>query len=158
MNQLKQAIVKGMLPGALASMASAAVLAWRARSETGSMFAGTNAISHWLWGDQAFRRDAPSLKYTLVGYTIHHASSLLWASLFEQAAGRMLERRSVGTTVAAAGAAAAVACFADYQLTPQRLRPGYEERVSRGSLAMVYAAFGLGLAAGALINHRDRSH
>jgi hypothetical protein len=47
--------------------------------------------------------------------------------------------------------ASAVACFTDYQLTPPRLRPGYEERLSKPSLAVVYAAFGAGLAAGALL-------
>lgn len=156
MNGWKQAIIKGMMPGALASVASAGMLALRSKREAGSIYAGTNAVSHWLWGGKAFRRDAPSWKYTLVGYGIHHASALFWGALFEQAAGKVLERKSVGSTIAAAAAASSVACFADYMLTPQRLRPGFEERVSRGSLALVYAAFGVGLAAGALFNHRDR--
>jgi hypothetical protein len=156
MDGWKQAIIKGMMPGALASVASAGALALRSRREAGSVYAGTNAVSHWLWGSKAFRRDAPSWKYTLVGYGIHHASALFWGTLFEQAAARVLERKSVGSTIAAAAAASSVACFADYVLTPKRLRPGYEERVSRGSLAWVYAAFGIGLAAGALINHRGK--
>ncbi len=156
MDNWKVTIGKGMLPGALASTASAAVLALCSRKESGSMFAGANAVSHWLWGDKAFRRDTPSWKYTLVGYGIHHASSLFWAALFEQAAGKVLARRSTRATLAASAAATAVACFVDYQMTPKRLRPGFEQRVSRGSLALVYVAFGLGLAAGALINHRQR--
>jgi hypothetical protein len=45
-----------------------------------------------------------------------------------------------------AAAVSALACFVDYQLTPERFRPGYEKRLSRQSLTMVYAAFGLGLA------------
>jgi hypothetical protein len=56
-----------------------------------------------------------------------------------------------------AAAASAVACFTDYQLTPPRLRPGFEERLSRTSLLMVYLAFGAGLAAGACLNRRERS-
>jgi len=80
----------------------------------------------------------------------------MWASVFEQAAGKVLARRSPAGTLAASAAASAVACFVDYQMTPKRLRPGYEQRLSRGSLALVYTAFGLGLAAGALLNHRDR--
>ncbi|WP_343728205.1 hypothetical protein [Duganella sp.] len=156
MDDWKTAIGKGMLPGALASVASAAVLALRGKQEAGHVFAGHNAISHWLWGDKAFRKDAPTWKYTLVGYGIHHASSLMWASLFEQAAGKVLDRKSPGATLAASAAATAVACFVDYQMTPKRLRPGFEERVSRSSLALVYTAFGLGLAAGALLNHRDK--
>ena len=39
----------------------------------------------------------------------------------------------------------AVACFVDYQLTPQRLQPGFEKRLSTPSMVAVYAAFGLGL-------------
>lgn len=154
MDDWKVAVGKGMVPGALASVASAAVLALCSGKESGHVFAGTNAISHWLWGDKALRKNAPSWKYTLVGYGIHHASSLMWASLFEQAAASVLARKSARTTLAASAAATAVACFVDYQLTPRRLRPGFEERVSRGSLALVYTAFGLGLAAGALFNHR----
>lgn len=156
MDNWKQVVVKGMVPGALASLTSTAALALRARQESGSMFAGANAISHWLWGDKAFRRDEPSWKYTLVGYGIHHASSLFWAAIFEQVAGKVLDRKSVAGTAAAAAAAAATACFVDYRLTPQRLKPGYEERVSKKSLALVYGAFAVGLAAGALFNHRDK--
>jgi hypothetical protein len=57
-------------------------------------------------------------------------------------------------TLAAAGATSAIACFADYQLTPERLHPGYEKRLSTPSLALVYGVFGLGLAAGAMMIRR----
>lgn len=154
MDNWKTAVAKGMAPGALASVASTVALALCSKKESGHMFAGANAISHWLWGDKAFRRNAPTWKYTLVGYGIHHASSWLWGGLFEQAAGKVLARKSPGATLAASAAATAVACFVDYQLTPKRLRPGFEQRVSRGALALVYGAFALGLAAGALTNRR----
>ena len=147
-------MVKGLAPGAMASVASAAMLALGAKRENGRMFAAANAVSHWLWGDKAFRQDAPSWKYTLVGYGIHHASSMFWGSLFEQAAGKLLERKSPATTLAVSVAASAVACAVDYRLTPKRLRPGFEERLSRRSLALVYGAFALGLAGGAWYNRR----
>ncbi|WP_338768714.1 hypothetical protein [Massilia sp. METH4] len=158
MDNWKQVIIKGMLPGTLASLTSTGALALRSKQEAGSMFAGANAISHWLWGDKAFRRDAPTWKYTLVGYAIHHASAHFWASIFEQVAGKVLDKRSVAPTLVASLGTAAMACFVDYKLTPQRLKPGYEERVSKGSLALVYAAFAVGLAAGAMINHRERNN
>lgn len=154
MDNWKVIISKGILPGTLASLASTAALAWFSRREAGSAYAGANAISHWLWGDRAFHQNQPTLKYTLVGYGIHHASAHLWGSIFEQLAGRVLGRKSPATTVAASAAATAVACFVDYQLTPKRLQPGFEQRISRPSLALVYVAFGLGLAAGAWANHR----
>jgi hypothetical protein len=79
---------------------------------------------------------------------IHHLSATFWAVLFERIMGDRLERSTAPHTLAAATAASAVACFADYQLTPPRLRPGYEQRLSTPALALVYGAFGLGLAAG----------
>ena len=69
--------------------------------------------------------------------------------------GTRLGSKNKALTLAASTAASAVACFTDYQLTPKRLRPGYEERLSRPSLALVYGAFGLGLAAGALLIRRE---
>ena len=118
------------------------------------MFAPTNAISHWLWGDKAARRDALSWRYTLIGYAIHHASATFWAVLFERVMGNRLNQQQAARTLQAATAASAVACFTDYQLTPHRLHPGYEMRLSTPALALVYGAFGLGLAAGAMLCRR----
>jgi hypothetical protein len=42
---------------------------------------------------------------------------------------------------------ATLACVVDCTVTPPRLTPGYEKRLSRRSLALVYLAFGAGLAA-----------
>lgn len=67
---------------------------------------------------------------------------------------RKLEHAGPGATVAAAAATSAVACFTDYRLTPRRLQPGFEQRLSTASLTAVYAAFAFGLAAGALAAHR----
>lgn len=154
MENWKIALRRGLVSGATASLLSSVALAAFGKRETGSMFAPTNAISHWIWGDKAARRDGPTLRYTLVGYLIHHASATFWAVLFERFAGEKLDGKSVALTVEAATAASAVACFTDYQLTPQRLRPGYEKRLSVPALAVVYGAFGLGLAAGALLCRR----
>jgi hypothetical protein len=50
-------------------------------------------MEHWI---KALRRDAPSARYTLPGYLIHHASATFWAVLFERglAAGALLSRRA----------------------------------------------------------------
>ena len=155
MDTWSNALKHSVLPGALASLASTLALAACGKRETGSVFAGVNAVSHWLWGDKATRADGPSLKHTLVGYLIHHGASMFWAALFEKTCCRTLDRKQAATTAASAAAASAVACFTDYQLTPPRLRPGFEERLSRPSLVLVYAAFAAGLAAGAYLNRRD---
>ncbi|MFC0134828.1 hypothetical protein [Massilia eurypsychrophila] len=65
--------------------------------------------------------------------------------------GDRLDRIGPAPTLAAATATSALACFTDYQLTPQRLKPGYEKRLSKPALAVVYGAFAAGLAVGALL-------
>ncbi len=155
METWKTAMERGMVSGTSASLLSTMALAALGKLEPGTAYGPTNAISHWLWGDKASRRDGPSLKYTLVGYAIHHAIATFWAVLFERLMGERLDRKDPVATLAASTAASAVACFVDYQLTPRRLRPGYEERLSRPSLAAVYGAFGIGLALGAVLaRHR----
>ncbi|MFB9241407.1 hypothetical protein IV454_07585 [Massilia antarctica] len=155
MDTWKSATQRGLVSGATASLLSTAALAALGELTDGSSFGPTNAISHWLWGDKATRRDGASLRYTLTGYLIHHASATFWAVLFERLMGRQQGRKDALATLQAAAAASAVACFVDYQITPERLKPGFETRLSRPSLALVYAAFGLGLAAGALLLRRD---
>lgn len=155
MDTWSQALRRSVLSGALASLTSTLALAVCCKRETGSMFAAVNAVSHWLWGAPAMRADQPSVRHTLVGYVIHHAASMFWAALFEKACCKTLDKKEAASTGAAAAAASAVACFTDYQLTPHRLRPGFEERLSRPSLLLVYAAFGAGLALGAFLNRRS---
>lgn len=155
METWKTALQRGMVSGTTASLVSTVALGALGKGENNSMFAPTNAISHWLWGDKAALQNQPTMRYTFIGYAIHHASATFWAVLFEKVMGRRLDSKDVGLTLAAATAASAVACFADYQLTPRRLHPGYEMRLSKPSLALVYGAFGLGLAAGALLCRRD---
>jgi hypothetical protein len=156
MENWKTATQRGLVSGATASALSTAALALFGKHEADSPFAPTNAISHWFWGEKAARRDLPSARYTLTGYAIHHASATFWSVLFERTCGHLLDRRDTGKTLAAAAAASAVACFVDYELTPDRLKPGYEKRLSRPALAAVYGAFGLGLAAGAMLCRRGQ--
>jgi hypothetical protein len=150
----KAASQRGLVSGATASLLSTVALAAFGKAGAGSVFGPTNAVSHWIWGDEAARHDEPSLRYTLPGYLIHHVSATFWAVLFERFMGRRLDRKDPATTIASAMATSAAACFADYKLTPQRLEPGYEKRLSKPALAVVYAAFGLGLAGGAMLCRR----
>ena len=97
----------------------------------------------------------PTLRHTVPGYLIHHGSAMFWSVLFERLCGRLLDRKKPAMTLGMATAASAVACFADYQLTPKRFQPGYEAHLSRPSLAVVYGAFGVGLALGAMLTRRS---
>lgn len=140
-----QAFRDGALSGSVASVLSTAVLGARGEKEDGTPFAPTNAISHWFWGDRAARQNAPSMRYTALGYTIHHASATLWAVLYEKWFGEKAERGEILPAVVGGAAVAGLACFVDYKMTPERLQPGFEKRLSTPSLFLVYASFGAAL-------------
>lgn len=134
-----------LISGSSAGVASLIALAGGGHRDCGSAFAPVNAVSHWIWRDRALRQQAPSLRYTVPGYGIHHAMSIFWALLYEERMGRVPAARplrAVGTGLAVSAAA----CFVDLKLTPERLTPGFERRLGTGSLSLVYLAFGLGLA------------
>lgn len=150
MSDWNTSLQRGLIGGAASSIVSTAALALLGRSEAGSAYAPTNAVSHWIWGDEAAEHDGFSLKYTITGYLIHHASATFWSVLFEKLVGEKLDRKDLRVTLAASAATSAIACFADYKMTPARLKPGYEKRLSKKSLAGVYAAFAVGLALGAI--------
>jgi hypothetical protein len=157
MKSWKESIKYGLASGAAASALSTVALAICGRRETGSAFAPTNAVSHWIWGNKAARHKQPTLRYTLPGYVIHHASSTFWAVLLEKCFGTHINRDTPLNTLKVAAVTSAVACFVDYKMTPHRLQPGYEMHLSKRSLFAVYAAFGLGLALGAHAMKRDKT-
>lgn len=134
-------LVADLLSGGL----SAATLAWRGRVETGSVAAPINAVSHWLWPREALRRDDVTARFTATGLGVHVAAALLWCGLYEG----LRARRGAATPACAVGDAVAVSTVAavvDLACVPKRLTPGFEERLSPRSLAMVYGAFAAGLA------------
>lgn len=152
----RRAAADALVSGSIASVASTLALAALGRREAGSAFAPTNATSHWIHGDEAARRDDPSLSHTAVGYAIHHGASLFWATFYERWFGERRNRGDVPAALLGGAAVAALACFVDYRLTPRRLQPGYEMRLSRPALALVYGAFGAGLAASAALTRARR--
>ena len=131
--------------GTVAALLSTLTLAVLGRREAGSSAAPINAISHWYWGKRAARQDDASVKYTLPGYLTHHGASVFWAVFFERLFGRRA-RRDPATALATGAAVATLAAVVDYTITPKRLTPGYEARLSPPSLVVVYAAFAVGLA------------
>lgn len=153
MTTWKEALREGAVSGSLASVLSAAYLAWRG-ARHGEIAAPLNAVSHWFFGDRALRQDEPSLTYTLTGYLTHHAASIFWGVLHAKAWGARERAKQPLPAAAGAVAAAGVACFVDYQLTPKRLTPGFEHRLGRPEMANVYACFALGLMIGSMMMRR----
>lgn len=136
------------MAGSYASVLSAAALVVAGRREAGSAAAPINAVSHWYWNREALHQQQVDLKHTAVGYVTHHVAATFWAAglaAYLHARPRAVTPRHLA---AACGAASAIACFVDFQLTPERLTPGYEHRVSRKSLAWTYFLFAVGLAVG----------
>jgi hypothetical protein len=154
MESWNTAFRRGLVGGVTSSLLSTVALALLGRRQAGSAYAPTNAVSHWIYGEEALREDTPTLRHTVPGYLIHHGSATFWSVLFERLCGHLLDRKETATTLGVATAASAVACFADYQLTPKRFQPGYEQHLSRPALAVVYGAFGVGLALGAMLCRR----
>lgn len=153
MTTWKQALREGIVSGSLAALLSAGYLAWAGR-QRGMPAAPLNAVSHWLFGRAALESDAASVRYTLTGYLTHHAAAIFWGVLHARAWGAEPAHKAPLPALAGAAAAAGVACFVDYQLTPKRLTPGFEHRLGRPELAKVYVCFALGLAAGTLLMRR----
>lgn len=146
-NTWNDAALRAAASGATASLLSAAMLAICGHVENRAPAGPLNGPSQWLFGRRAaYRRDL-SVRHTLIGYTIHHATATGWALLHERIWGAQKAQQSVAQRLGRAAVTAAVANFVDYKLTPQRLQPGFEAQLSKKSLVLVYAAFAVGLAA-----------
>ncbi|MFL6711113.1 MAG: hypothetical protein ACJ8HI_23175 [Massilia sp.] len=142
-----------VVAGALASVLSTMVLAVAGRRQTGSAYAPTNAVSHWLWGRPALAKNAPSWRHTAVGYLIHHGSAMLWSWLYASWQ-RQRQDTAALPLLGTAAAVTALASAVDFKVAPERLHPGFEHRLSTPALVAVYAAFGLGLALPYLLRGR----
>ncbi|MFT3859583.1 MAG: hypothetical protein QM742_19460 [Aquabacterium sp.] len=163
---LKPSINRWLAAGSMASLLSMLVLAWHGRRRHGSSTALINSPSHWVHGDRALRANAFSLRFTLLGALIHHLSSMFWAVLYEgvlsawrkpqtpDSAPPAAQTPSAAGMVATASALTAVAWLVDTRLVPARLTPGFERRSSSTGMLMIYGAFAVGLAAGALMIQR----
>jgi hypothetical protein len=151
MKSWKPALFEGAISGSAASVLSAAFLALAGHRECGHHPAApVNAISHWIWDEAALREDGASARHTLAGFLIHHAASIWWGVWHARAWGTRPNSKRPLPALAGAATAAAVACFVDYRMTPERLTPGFEHRLSSRALLGVYACFALGLALGSM--------
>src|SRR5690606_21784300 len=79
-----RAFKRACISGSVASLTSTAALLAMGGKDCRSAFAPVNAISHWIWGDRAIAQQAPSTRYTVLGYLIHHAMSIMWAVYYEK--------------------------------------------------------------------------
>lgn len=147
------ALRRAMRSGAAASVVSTLILMRCGNRERGDAARPINGPSQWVWGRHAPHVPGPSVKHTLVGYAIHHAMSVLWATLFERL---RTHRTPAGETAIAAAATAAIAYVADFKIVPPRLSPGFETELSRSCVVATYIGFAIALACVALAGRRER--
>ena len=142
---------EGLVAGTVASVLSTAVLGLLGRRKAGGVAAPVNAVSHWLWGDDALHEHRMTWKYTLPGALTQHAASILWAGLYSRVYGHRPEAKQLPQAIAGGIATSATAYVVDYTITPRRLTPGYEHRLDGAGMLAVYAALAVGFTVGALL-------
>lgn len=159
--QNQSLIARALTSGTVSGLAVSAVAALAGKRQTASYAAPLNATSHILWGDEAARHDGTSLKYTASGFLLNHLAAVMWAAVHERwvmpAISRWSAARPALAPLAATMGGAAVAAGAyvtDYYLVPRRFTPGFEMRLPGKSLALIYGALAVGLAAGSLLANR----
>lgn len=131
----------------MASITSTLVASLLGERRTRSYAASINATSHWVWGDEAKYRRCTDVPHTVVGYAIHHACSVFWATGYEA----LMASRKPPHPLVGAGAVALVAYVVDYHCIPDRLTPGFEGHLRGRDMVATYGAFAAGLAATTLL-------
>jgi len=136
---------RALATGSLASMLSALVMAMRGASDDKSIAGPLNGPSQWIWGRRAARTRRASVRHTVLGYAIHHASATFWALIYETFAATPSKPKRLRHAMSDAVALTTAAFVVDYGLTPKRLQPGFENHLQPASIAAVYASFAAGL-------------
>jgi len=143
-----QAMRDSVAAGKLAGLATAATAALCGKVELDNAVAPLNAVSHIVWGEEAFGADTASLKYTLMGLVLNDAANGSWAAIYEVLFGEAADDGKVAPALLGGALVAGGAYVIDYYLVPKRLTPGLEKRLSARSLLAVYAALALSLGIG----------
>lgn len=139
--------------GAAAAAATTATVLYLGHHRDQSAWAPLNAVSHIAFGDEAARHTELSARYTGTGAALNTAAMLAWAAIYAWAM-RSLPRPAWPAAVAIGAAVSAAAYVTDYHVVPRRLTPGFEKRLSGGSMFAIYSALAAGLAAGWLMGRR----
>lgn len=140
----QETLQNAIVAGSVVCVATLAAVALRGRADSGSAVAPINASSHVIWGPEAAAADLPDVRHTVPGFAINAGACVFWATIYEASFGRAA-RRDPGLALLGGPVVAALAYLVDYHLVPKRLTPGWEERVSGRSLAMIFGVMALSL-------------
>lgn len=134
--------------GTAASLASLFALMVHSQRSRHTPWQMINAPSHWVHGQEALRQRQLSGQHTLLGFAIHHLSSLWWAAVYTRIC--PCPAGQAQPSMARAAVVALGAWVVDTWLVPRRLTPGFERQATPAGLLVIYGSFGAGLWLGHL--------
>jgi hypothetical protein len=125
--------------GLAAAAAVTGAIAAAGVAEHGDGWGPFNDTSHILLGEA--RSDVRGFDpvATLLGLGLNAAAIVGWAALYRL----LFARPRFPASVLTAAAFTAATYVLDYHVFPPRVRPGFERRLSRTSIYLIYAAMGL---------------
>ncbi|RYD87292.1 MAG: hypothetical protein EOP50_21000, partial [Sphingobacteriales bacterium] len=128
-SKLLDLIITGAPKAKLAGTLGACSVALAGQIEDSDAISPLNAISHIVWGNEAYQHRDPSLKYTGTALLLNDASIAGWAYLHEWMFAKA--RREGRGRVCALGAVAVaiLAYVVDYHCVPERFKPGFERHL-----------------------------
>ena len=146
----KNALISGTIVGVATGIAGSAYAMADRKNPVGPI----NAVSHIVWGNEAIKQDDVTLKYTGTGVILHYFSSIWWALIYEGWFGRKAERKGVSTALKSGAVVSGLAYVVDYHLIPDRLSPGFETRLSKYSLPIMFGVIALTLPLRSIFKHK----
>jgi len=142
---IASAIARTLLTSAATTAATTATLCLLSSRDTGHPAAALNATSHILWGEKARGHDQWDVRHTLTGALLNAGAMGLWSVVL----GFLPRPRSALGAVRNGTIVSALAYVTDYHVVPQRLTPGFEQRLSPKSIFSTYAVLAASLAVSA---------
>lgn len=143
-----------LITASVATLATTAVTAILGKKEADSAAAPLNATSHIVWGDEAATHDEVDAKHTGLGTLINAAAMASWAIFNDLLWRRWVGRGSRSRSLVAGAATSGIAYVTDYYLVPKRFTPGFEKRLSKPALGIIYASLAISMAAGLALRTR----
>ena len=154
--RLGRTLLVGAPKAKLTGTLGACAVALAGHIEDSDAISPLNAISHIVWGDEAFAQRDLSLKYTGTALLLNEASVASWAYLHEWLFGRSRREGRGASCVLGAIGVSALAYLVDYHAVPERLKPGFERHLQPKSLLLIYSVLALSLMAGDLLIGKRR--
>jgi hypothetical protein len=145
--------LSAFISGTIASVASSLALGLLAKAEGKAAPRPLNATSHWLHGEGAAKVSDVDAAHTATGYLTHHGASAMWASVMEAI---LSTRKNVSPSEIALTAVgvSVLAAAVDYGITPKRFTPGWEDVLTKKSMAGAYVAMAAGLTIGGILTSK----